>query len=198
MKFLLDVTPSGMSKVPKATKERLVLGQLHTPITRHNDCGMPFGIDNGAFSHFNGPYFQSCLKKHSLYKDRCIFVAMPDVVGNARRTLELWKYRDDFIGGWPMALVMQDGIEDFDIPWDELSTIFIGGMDPWKDSEAVVDIIKTAKILGKHIHVGRVNTTQRFIHFEDLGADTCDGSAVSKVFSQKLEMIMRNLPKEKK
>lgn len=70
-------------------------------------------------------------------------------------------------------------MEDLDIPWHELNAIFIGGGDPWKDSRASLDIVKTAKTLGKHVHVGRVNTVKRFKLFSDVGADTCDGSGVA-------------------
>lgn len=79
-----------------------------------------------------------------------------------------------------LALVAQDGIEDSEIPWDEFTWIFIGGRDPWKDSQASQDIVRTAKTLGKFVHVGRVNDPDRWERFAELGADTCDGSGVSK------------------
>jgi EAL domain-containing protein (putative c-di-GMP-specific phosphodiesterase class I) len=71
-------------------------------------------------------------------------------------------------------------MEDMDIPWHEIDALFVGGGDPWKDSKASQDIVRTAKILGKHVHVGRVNTRERYELFAGLGADTCDGSGVSR------------------
>jgi hypothetical protein len=48
--------------------------------------------------------------------------------------------------------------------------------------------VRTAKILGIHVHVGRVNTPKRFEHFCRLGADTCDGSGVA-MYDHMLEAI---------
>ena len=89
-----------------------------------------------------------------------------------------------------MALVIQDGMEDLEIPWEELDAIFLGGMDPWKDSKAAADIVRTATIFKKWKHVGRVNTPKRFDHFEELGADSCDGSGIAK-YDHMLEAIER-------
>lgn len=87
-----------------------------------------------------------------------------------------------------MALVAQDGIENLEIPWQEMKAIFIGGSTQWKDSKCVVDIVKTAKTLGIHVHIGRVNTFSRYKHFASIGADTCDGSGIAR-FSHMLEEL---------
>lgn len=64
------------------------------------------------------------------------------------RTLELFHRRRLWIPeGWRVALVIQNGMEDLQLPWDELDAIFVGGGDPWKDSAAAADIVKTATIL---------------------------------------------------
>jgi len=83
-------------------------------------------------------------------------------------------------------------MENLLIPWDEMRAVFIGGCDPWKDSKAAADIVATAKTLGVHVHVGRVNTPRRFKHFTDLGADTCDGSGVAR-YDWMLEKIEREM-----
>jgi hypothetical protein len=177
MRFLIDKTPEHVSR--KAASP-LVLGQLLTPLTRYKDWGGVYAIDNGAFSRFDGRAFASLLRRQEPSRDRCLFVAVPDIVANGRRTLEIWQHRDTFAEGWPLALVAQDGVEDMDIPWDEMAAIFIGGTTDWKDSGAVADIVKTAKTLGKHVHIGRINATKRFRRFDRLGADTCDGTGVSQ------------------
>ena len=176
MKFLIDTSPIKLSVM----QSDLIGGQLITPLTSYSNYGGVFAIDNGAYSEFDAKGFARILDREQLNKTKCLFVTVPDVVGNARRTLEIWQHRHKYAGGWPMALVAQDGIEDMEIPWADLSCIFVGGRDPWKDSLAVADIVKTGKILGKHVHVGRVNTLKRFIHFDTLGADTCDGSGIAK------------------
>ena len=105
---------------------------------------------------------------------------MPDIVGSARRTLEVFFRIKEKATGWPIALVAQDGSEDLDFPWDEIDALFIGGSTEWKDSRHAADLVKAGKMLEKHVHVGRVNTPDRWKRFNDIGADTCDGSGIVK------------------
>jgi hydroxymethylglutaryl-CoA reductase len=86
-------------------------------------------------------------------------------------------------------------MEDLEIPWAELSAIFIGGNDPWKDSKAAQDIAKTAVVLGVHSHIGRVNTIKRYKLYAELGANTCDGSGIA-MYDHMLEAIARELRRE--
>lgn len=176
MRFLIDKSPAD---VERKAASPLVAGQLLTPLTRYRNWGGQFAIDNGAFSGFKADDFSKLLDREAGRKDDCLFVAVPDVVASARRTLELWQFRDRWADGWPLALVAQDGLEDLPVPWTEMAALFIGGGDPWKDSKAVQDLVRTAKTLGIHVHVGRVNTPKRYELYADLGADTCDGSGVA-------------------
>lgn len=194
MRFLIDKSPADVKRKAELFPD-LVAGQLLTPLTRYANAGGSYAIDNGAFSGFDSRAFASLLNRENQTKANCLFVVVPDVVGNARRTLELWKYRHNICHGWPRAFVCQDGMEDFDLPWDTLTAVFIGGKDPWKDSQAARDIVKTAKILGKIVHVGRVNTIKRYKLFAELGADTCDGSGVA-MYDHMLEDIARELNKK--
>jgi len=190
MKFLIDTSPATMAE---RISSPLVSGQLLTPLTRYSNWGGEFGIDNGAFSGFDAATFAKLLEREKGNIERCKFVAIPDVVCNGRRTLEIFKTHDRFVSkAWPIAMVAQDGIEDLDIPWWSMQAIFIGGGDPWKDSKAVADIVRTALILGKHVHVGRVNTIKRFRWFHDLGAHTCDGSGVA-MYDHMLANIEREM-----
>lgn len=192
MQFLVDTSPAKMADL----KERpLVGGQLLTPLTGYSNWGAYFAIDNGAFSRFDNIAFLKLLQREKVNKHFCRFVTIPDIVGNARRTLELWKERESFAKNWPHALVAQNGLEDMDIPWSELTALFIGGGDPWKDSKAVADLVKTAKTFGKWVHVGRVNTVRRYRHFDELGADTCDGSGIA-MYDHMLENIEKALAEE--
>jgi hypothetical protein len=193
MKFLIDTSPATMAN---RISSPLVSGQLLTPLTRYSNWGGEFGIDNGAFSNFDLVTFQKLIEREKPNISQCKFVAVPDVVGNARRTLEIFKTHDSFVSrSWPIAMVAQNGIEDLDIPWWFMQAIFIGGGDPWKDSNAVADIVKTALILGKHVHVGRVNTIKRFRRFHELGAHTCDGSGVA-MYDHMLRDIEREMNSE--
>jgi hypothetical protein len=155
-------------------------GQLITPLTRRANQGHTFGIDNGAFARFDADGFLSLLERQKPYRERCKFVAAPDVVGSARRTLECFRHWFPKLHGWPVALVAQDGQEDLDIPWSLIDAVFIGGSTEWKLSEFAAAIIKAAQVMGKWVHVGRVNTPDRFRRFEELGVDSCDGTGISR------------------
>ena len=156
--------------------------QLLTPRTRFRPQRPEarFAIDNGAFSRFDPAEFESLLRREYPRKSLCRFVAVPDVVGSARRTLEVFDHWYERIGQWPLALVAQDGQEDLPIPWKLISAVFIGGSTKWKLSTHATDIIKAAKAMGKWVHVGRVNEPCRFENFEKQGADSFDGTGLAR------------------
>lgn len=117
-------------------------------------------------------------------RTRCLFATAPDVVGAARATLErsapmLARIRGI---GYPAALVGQDGLEHLAVPWETFDCLFIGGTTGWKLSEAVAELIRAAKARGKWVHVGRVNSEERVMHFRRLGAglvDSVDGTYIA-------------------
>ncbi len=191
MKYLIDKSPADVRRKLDLHGD-FIAGQLLTPLTCYKNAGGVFAIDNGAFSCFDITGFGKLLEREEANKKSCLFVTIPDVVGSARRTLEVWQRRYKFTQGWPVALVAQDGQEDLEIPWDEVSCIFIGGRDPWKDSQSSLDIVRAAKALGVHVHVGRVNTPKRFKLFAAVGADTCDGSGVA-MYDHMLEKIVQEM-----
>jgi len=139
--------------------------------------GAAWAGDNCSFSGFDALAFSLWLDLMQPYRATCLFVVVPDVVGNAVETLKLW-------GEWareinyPLAYVAQDGAENLLIP-DNCSAVFIGGSTEWKMSNRAIDVIGRAVGLGKRVHVGRVNYFRRYQHFAGLtGADgfTCDGT----------------------
>jgi hypothetical protein len=179
MRVLLDTSHS----FDEAEKELgCEVEQLLTPLTRfqrQRPEGM-FAIDNGAFSGLKIPAFLSLLEREYEARKQCRFVAVPDVVASAIRTLEIfeaWRYR---LQSWPLALVAQDGQESLPIPWAGIEAVFIGGSTSWKMSQSAAHVIKAAQALGKWVHVGRVNTPARFEYFEKLGADSIDGTGLSR------------------
>lgn len=155
-------------------------GQLLTPLTRFRRKASAFAIDNGAFAGFNASGFQSLLKREWGNRERCLFVAAPDVVGSARRTLEVFEHWMPKLHGWKVALVAQDGQEDLPIPWRSISAVFIGGSTAWKTSQHAEAIVKAAKAMGKWAHVGRVNTPERFDKVLSWGVDSTDGSGIGQ------------------
>lgn len=158
------------------------VGQLLTPLTRYTlrDPNKKWGIDNGCFKRFMRDAYLALLAREYHHREKCLFVAVPDVVGSARRTLEVFGYWAPQLEGWPLALVCQDGQEDLPIPWDMIAAVFIGGSTAWKLSEHVAQIIRTALLLDKHVHVGRVNDPARWQHFDELGAHTGDGNGIGQ------------------
>jgi len=183
MKFLLDVKNDKVkSKMSKF--QNLVRGQLCTPLTNYKTWDGEFAIDNGAYSGLRRDAFFRLLDRNKDNMQRCLFVAVPDIVGKPRRTSELFgmitqhKSMIPWCDKW--AFVVQDGHEDMHLNWYEIKFLFVGGTDAFKDSAAAYDIVKTAKALDIHVHVGRVNTIKRYRKFASLGADTCDGSGVCR------------------
>jgi len=143
--------------------------------------GMDWAADNQAFTKgFDPVTFFEWLASMEQYRATCLFVPVPDVVGDAGLTLTyfgLWRYR--FVD-WPVAFVAQDGQEHLSFPdpalWD---TLFIGGSTFWKLTDGAAACIKRAQTLGKRIHVGRVNWAERYDHFAAFeGSEewTCDGT----------------------
>lgn len=158
------------------------VGQLLTPLTRYvrRDLDRPWAIDNGAYANFNRDAFLSLLAREQEHKQTCLFVAVPDVVGSGRRTLEVFAHWQLQLTGWPLALVCQDGQEHLPIPWSDICAVFIGGSTNWKCSHHAAEIVKAAKAIGKWVHAGRINHGNRWDHFEKLGTDSIDGTGISR------------------
>ena len=171
------------------------VGQLLTPLTyrRNFRPDQPFGIDNGCFATFHKDKYFSLLERELINAKYCKFIALPDVVGSARRTLELFSHyrHHPLICKFPKALVIQNGQENLPIEWDLIDAVFIGGDDNFKDSEESKQIIQCAKRLDKWVHIGRINGVPRWNQFEKWGADSCDGTGFS-MYSENRWRIFRN------
>jgi len=168
------------------------VGQLITPLTRFRNRGGKFAIDNGGFSQCDVKGFQSLLDREIYRKKECLFVAVPDVVGDARRTRELFDYWYKRLAGWRLAFVAQDGQEHLPIPWELIDAVFIGGSTQWKLSRHAESVIRCAKWQSKWVHVGRVNTADRFEVFEPIGVDSIDGSGISQYSHMRLNIRDRS------
>ena len=179
MQYLLDASDE---KIKRKLLEfpGLIRGQLTTPLTQYRVWGGEWALDNGAFNTLDTKGLLRLIDRNKDAQCRCLFVAAPDVLGSGRRTLEIFDRWYPKLCNWPIALVLQDGIEDLTIPWDQCDAVFVGGTTEFKESQDVQHCIKAALALGKHVHIGRVNTIRRFRKFEKSGAHTCDGSGASK------------------
>ena len=191
MKFLLDTNPPDVQRLSREYPE-FVAGQLIVPSRTRRNWGGVFALDNSAYVKFDAEKFRRLQERNADAADRCLFATCPDVPGNMRRTLEIWRHRERFAaGGFRLSLVLQNGAEDLEIPWHETPAVFIGGVDPWKESQACRDLIRTAQIFGIHVHCGRVNEMKRFEYMDEHGVDTCDGSGVVRFGFQQLLQIAR-------
>jgi hypothetical protein len=182
VKILFDVSPKKIREYSE--KSGYEFWQLRTPLTGYARCPeVPWALDNGCFSSFNRPKWERMVIEAE--GDRPLFVTLPDIVGDARRTLELFDHFKLFTNEVPRALVLQDGIGRHRIPWDDLAAVFIGGSDDFKYSAEATNAAKTAKMLNKWVHVGRVNTASRVRNWAEF-ADSIDGSGLCR-FDHMLE-----------
>jgi len=193
--ILLDLSPAGITD--RATRFQFNPGQLRTPLTSYKQApGVPFAIDNGCFGGTLPARWHSLVAEAKQRDDKPLWVTSPDVVGSARRTLELWPFFARELNGLPRALVLQDGIGDFQIPWHEVDCVFIGGSDAFKLSDEAFQAARAAKILGKLVHVGRVNEDKRLHAWMGL-ADSIDGSGISR-FDHMLTEVLDIIKGEQK
>lgn len=163
-----------------------VIDHVYGILTSYQHRGIPAGVaagllwagDNCAFTGFDANRFVEWLKQMRAYRSTCLFIAVPDVVGDAAATLARYAVWSEVMDGWPLAYVAQNGSENYEIPLN-VSALFVGGTTEWKESTAAIEVIQRALERNLHIHIGRVNYWRRFSMFQVLkGSDkfTCDGT----------------------
>lgn len=175
--------------------------QLRTPLTGYAKGfdTQPWVMDNGAFSNFDEFAF-SRMAQDGMYDPYCKWIAMPDVVGNHERTLELffeWKEKlcshyipcRDRFKKW--AFVVQDGATIDTIPWDDIVAVFLGGTNRMKRSRRAFRIMRHARKMGKWVHIGRINT-EKWVEYWYWTADSIDGSGLAK-YDHMLEKAQKKI-----
>lgn len=177
------VLVSGATAVVRAHPE---VGVLVVPSQRCSADGVlapgrVWAMDNGAFAGFNEPLFVRMLR---VFHGRpgCVFVAAPDVVGDASTTLAKFSGWEPTLHGlgWPVALVAQDGLALADVPWGSFEALFIGGSTGFKLGPQARKLGAEAKARGKWLHMGRVNTDRRIRYAMRIGCDSVDGTSFSR------------------
>lgn len=184
VKIMLDKSPKQLAEYRERYEQDF--WQFRTPLTQYALSGLPYGLDNGCFSGAIPKQWYTLLREAE--EARPIFVRMPDVVGSARRTMDLFQYFERKTNGLPRALVLQDGIADVEIPWAKIDAVFVGGTDAFKIAPEAIQAATCAKMLGKWVHVGRVNECKRLRNWLDI-ADSIDGSGLSR-FDHMLEDVL--------
>lgn len=172
--------PTGAKIVRQAMRDGL-LGYIDTPAQGNKrEPGVPWVADNGCFGA-GWPGYEdwfSWLERNANDAATCVFATAPDVVGDAEATLARslsWLPQIRALG-YPAALVAQDGLESLDVPWDAFDVLFIGGTTEWKLGRHVRALVREAKLRGKHVHMGRVNSGARWRYAEHIGCDSVDGT----------------------
>jgi len=188
MKIMLDCSPKKIEEYSK--RYNYNFGQLRTPLTSYAIINKQYGLDNGCFKRFDSNAWRRLLNEAKAQDlvNQPVFVCAPDIVGDARRTLELFDMFYEEIKPLKACLVLQDGIGNFSIDWNKIDAVFVGGSDAFKISNEAISACKAAKMLGKWVHVGRVNTVERVKNWIDL-ADSIDGSGISK-YDYMLEAVL--------
>lgn len=143
--------------------------------------GGSWAMDNQVFTRgFDSfGYFYKLMSMFP-FRKHCLFLVVPDVVGDAVQTLDNWRHWIIYFEGWPVAFVAQDGQENLALPVD-YDVLFIGGTTEWKESQGAIDCIQRAQGADKQIHIGRINNWRRYRHFAKMpGAEnwTCDGTRI--------------------
>lgn len=157
------------------------LGFIATPAQGNTrPDGVTWCADNGCFGkgYPGDAGWFGWLQKHAADAPTCAFAVAPDVVGDAAATLARslpWLPQIRALG-YPAALVAQDGLEALTVPWDAFDVLFIGGTTEWKLGRHARALIREAKERGKRVHMGRVNSAQRYRYAEHIGCDSVDGT----------------------
>jgi hypothetical protein len=139
------------------------------------------GLDNGCYAQgesFVPGDWLAWLAALRRYRERTLFAVAPDVVGNAEATYArslpyLPTVRQL---GFPAAFVTQDGCRSDLVPWGACDTLFVGGSDDWKLSEASWALCAEAKRRGLWVHMGRVNSWRRLRACAVADVDSVDGT----------------------
>lgn len=157
---------------------RLIQPRMTSSIEATAAAGIPWAADNDCFQGLDANAYISMLHRIRELVG-CLFVTVPDVVGDHETTRALfdeWMYR---LGGWglPWAFVLQNGCTSGDVPWGEIEAVFIGGDDAFKLGEDAEALAREAKARGKWVHMGRVNSAKRIRYAATIGCDSVDGTS---------------------
>jgi len=175
--------PSGLSQGKlDAVKHKDYIGLIMTPRTWHmaklEKHELLWAGDNDCYSgKFNPAVFTKWLQDNVEWSKRCLFVACPDVIYDAKATLRLFNKWHDIIRGfgYPTAIVLQDGMTEDQIKELDVEAVFLGGSTDWKMGQEALKLLNIAKELGLYRHIGRVNSLKRLRHFIGF-ADSFDGT----------------------
>lgn len=178
----LYLTPPSTESIRRQIQAGL-LGMIATPAQGNRiPDGAWWAADNGVFggSYPGDAEYLAWLSRLRRFAPRCLFATAPDVVANhwatVNRSFDMLQRIRDL--GFPVAFVAQDFMETcaWDL-WDDIDCLFIGGSTRWKLSAEAASLARCARSVGKHVHMGRVNSFKRFRYAADeVEAHSVDGT----------------------
>ena len=184
MKLLVGGATKTLERYPQAGC--LVQPRSGNSIERLAESGRWWAANNDCFQWLDvEAYWRMITRLSKVDRSRFLWVACPDVVGDARETLNRWHEWFPQLDHLqlPAAFVGQDGLESLrdQIPWHEMAAFFVGGSTEWKLSEHAESLMREAKRRGKLVHVGRVNSLCRIrdVLMMCQDADSMDGRSFS-------------------
>lgn len=145
------------------------------------------GADNGAWGDYQAgrAFDEDRYEKFLLWLERTIvpdFLVLPDIVADKRSLALSVRYLNRCRAASPLVLIaVQDGMEASDLaPLVGPGVgIFLGGSTEWKLARMRY-WGEFCRERGIHYHVARVNTTKRMSLAVWAGADSIDGSSLSR------------------
>lgn len=190
------------SPAVRAAMTRGELGQMCTPAEGRAPLdGVTWAADNGCFGRgFPGEQrWFAWLRRHAEHADRCLWATAPDVFlpelgrGDALATLERsWHWLPEIrYLGYRAALVAQDGLEEFDVPYEAFDVLFLGGSTEWKLGPHAAALATEAQARGLTVHMGRCNSGRRLTYATELGCASADGTYLTFAPDQNLQRLRR-------
>ena len=155
------------------------IGLLSQPTTHLPLPGWIWAADNGCFttsgSWREDRWMAWLARPHP--RAGCLFATVPDVVGDHQATLDKFRRYADQVRDlrYPVAFVAQDGATVDGIPWSDIDCLFVGGTTGFKQGLVAERLASEARERGKWVHVGRVNSLKRLLHWHGV-ADSSDGT----------------------
>lgn len=163
--------------------------------------GFRWGADSGCYGSgesFDFDLYMAYLWRIRRYAATCLFVTVPDVVGDAAETARRWKEYAPHVRplGLPLAYVAQDGLEE--LPDADYQCLFIGGSasTEYKLSATAARLAQQAKAAGKWVHMGRVNSATRLKIAYNFGCDSADGTGLARQWDHQLRDMRAELGRQ--
>lgn len=172
-----------------AMQQRADLGVIITPNQGNRlPADVPWCADNGCGPGKHGigagypgarGYLEFLSRMSARARTRCLFAVAPDVVCDSPASLARLDKFYAAMRGWfglPVAMAAQDGLEVADVPWHSFDVLFVGGSTEWKLGGQARELVRVARLEGKRVHMGRVNSGKRLAYAAAIGCDSADGT----------------------